>query len=358
MTLSLSKVYNPQPGWYRGDFHAHTHFSDGYFDPPQLAEVAKAEGLDFFAITDHNTIDSFPYFGDDPGLLVIPGIEVTFQEGHFNVFGIEGQREWVDPLLAERSWRDVKLGGRYQTTTEVMQAASAQGLLNSINHPLLKPWEWRDGATELSHLTCLEVWNDPSWPDNKRDNPRAVALWTELLDAGYRITAIGGSDYHRPVPPLNPPKPPDRLGLPSTYVYAGELSGRAILQALRQRRAYVSMGPTVTFRAHLNGATHDIGADLGPVSGEIRFEASVSGCASPATARIVRRYGEAVAEMEVVDGSASLAPSQRVDVDTPAWYRFDVLDREGMMLAITNPIFAGPARTPDRNTFGDFVSLE
>jgi hypothetical protein len=34
-----------------------------------------------------------------------------------------------------------------------------------------------------------------------------------------------------------------------------------------------------------------------------------------------------------------------------------VLDGNGLMLAITNPIFAGPIPTPTLNTYGDFVDV-
>ena len=36
-TLSLHAIHNPRPGWYRGDFHCHTLYSDGVLTPPELA---------------------------------------------------------------------------------------------------------------------------------------------------------------------------------------------------------------------------------------------------------------------------------------------------------------------------------
>ena len=40
----------------KADLHLHTDFSDGVLPPPRLAALARAEGLDFFAITDHNVL--------------------------------------------------------------------------------------------------------------------------------------------------------------------------------------------------------------------------------------------------------------------------------------------------------------
>ncbi|MGO4779040.1 CehA/McbA family metallohydrolase, partial [Lysobacter sp. 2RAB21] len=89
------------PGWYRGDLHMHTGHSDGSCASQAGAKVpcplfltaqaASAAGLDFIAVTEHNTVSHLadlrelqPYFDR---LLLIPGIEITTFQGHANVFG-------------------------------------------------------------------------------------------------------------------------------------------------------------------------------------------------------------------------------------------------------------------------------
>ena len=43
-------------GWYRGDCHVHSVRSHGgELTPGQLAAAARASGLDFIAVTEHNT---------------------------------------------------------------------------------------------------------------------------------------------------------------------------------------------------------------------------------------------------------------------------------------------------------------
>lgn len=352
--LSLSKVLNSKAGWYRGDFHVHTTFSDGHHSPQELAQMAKAEGLDFIAVTDHNSIAAFSEFGKDLDVLIIPGIEVTLTDGDFNVFGMEGWLDWMAHICAGEM--RTSLNGQYRTTTEVMRRTWSQGLLNSINHPLLKPWEWRDGATDLRYVHCLEIWNDPWWPDNVHGNPQAVALWTAWLNAGYRITAIGGSDFHF-FPGKVEGYPGERPGVPTTYVYAEELSGAAILASLRQRRAYVSIGPQVTFQAHANGATYDISADLGALSGEIEFTATISGSPDAARAELIKN-GSVIAEALVQGGQASLRLCDQVDAAQSAWHHLEVFDQDGQMLALTNPVFVGPRREPELYEFQDFLGGE
>lgn len=351
--LSLAQVRNPQPGWYRGDFHCHTNQSDGVHPPPELAQVARREGLDFFFITDHNTVAAYELFGDDQGVLILPGIEATYKRGHFNIFGVTERGAWLE-----------QVGGQYvdapaaadpfPTVTALMRETAARGLFNSINHPLLVPWAWEFPETELQYVHGLEIWNDPSWPDNARDNPRAVELWTRWLNAGWRLTALGGSDYHRPQPPAGQNKPAERLGRPSTYVYASNLSGAAILEAVRAQRAYVSLGPRVTFTAALAGQVFGIGADLGERAGRLELKAEVMECAAPAYARLLQN-GRPLAEASVTDGRAVLELQVALDPAEPAWFRLDVVAADGLMLAVTNPIFSGPRRAPAAGLFGDFV---
>ena len=263
----------PKPGWYRGDFHVHTTASDGFHSPSQVVEVARAKGLDFIAITDHNTVAAFAELAPRPDFVVIPGLEVTLDSGDFNVFGVAEERDWMKPVCTSRKRHP--LADDAWTTTALMRRTAMEGLLNSINHPLLHPWGWQDRATDLRYVHCLEVWNDPLWPDNVKANPEAVALWTAWLNAGYRVTAIGGSDYHAP-PGADERRPGEVLGLPTTYVYAEALSGAAILEGLHRHRVYVSIGPRVTFQAQAAGARYNIGDDLGEYDGEVEFSAAVT----------------------------------------------------------------------------------
>ncbi|MCC6454530.1 MAG: PHP domain-containing protein [Caldilineaceae bacterium] len=352
--LDLAHVVNPNPGWYGGDFHAHTHHSDGALTPPELAALARREGMDFLAITDHNSLGAYPHFGTTADLCIIPGVEVTYSAGHYNVFGLTQPAPWQQPvtqgpIVINHVEADID-------PDALLAQSAAAGMLNSINHPLLPPWAWLMAETDLRDIHCLEIWNDPSWPDNRVGNPLAVEMWTRWLNAGHRITAIGGSDYHRPVNKPGTIKPPDRLGTPRTYVYANELSGAAILEGLRRRQVYVSMGARVEFNAHHNGADYPIGADLGTQTGSIELTGTIAPLGRSGTARLLHN-GKILAEALLYGDAATLYATVELDPSTPAWFRLDVLDGNGLMLAITNPIFAGPVPTPTLNTYGDFVDV-
>lgn len=339
--------------WYRGDFHVHTSVSgDGATaHPTAVAEMAKDEGLDFLAITDHNTIEALAQVRSSRGVVVIPGMEVTLGTGHFNVFGIEGWQPWMEHLGLSEKDRSMTLG--HATGAGLMRRSAEAGLLTSINHPVLAPWAWEEEATDLRFVHCLEVWNDPYWPDNRFANPAAVKLWTRWLDSGLRITAIGGSDYHYP-PGLEEGKPGERLGYPSTYVGAGDLSVDAIIDGLRHRRAYVTIGPRVAFHAVVDETVYVIGDEVKIWDGEIELAASVElSTVTAAHARIVSHTG-VVAEQPVHRELSGLRWTVGVHPTPAEWYRLEVIGPDGELLAITNPIFFGSQQAPHLQTYGDF----
>jgi predicted metal-dependent phosphoesterase TrpH len=64
------------------DLHMHTTFSDGKLTPEELVAAAKAAGLHYIAITDHDTIDGVRHLYESggmsiKGLNIIPGIEFS-----------------------------------------------------------------------------------------------------------------------------------------------------------------------------------------------------------------------------------------------------------------------------------------
>ncbi|BBB93102.1 MAG TPA: PHP domain-containing protein [Methylomusa anaerophila] len=66
------------------DLHIHTTFSDGRLNPLEIVDQAKAAGLRYIAITDHDTVDGYimlrsaGYLANcDDNITIIPGIEFS-----------------------------------------------------------------------------------------------------------------------------------------------------------------------------------------------------------------------------------------------------------------------------------------
>lgn len=357
MTQPNADTIRLWPGWFKGDFHAHTNHSDGWLTPPQLLAHARDCGLDFFTSTDHNLISAHDQFGDHPDMLIIRGVEVTMRYGHFNVFGLNEHADWLDtlPTTREAYTAHMQTGETTYTPTELMQITKKAGLYNSVNHPLLEPWEWRDGDTDLRYVDFLEIWNDPTWPDNDIGNPEAIALWTRLLNAGHRLTAIGGTDLHdiRPKPqPDGTIIAGDRLNQPTTYVYAPELSTNGIMIGLKNRHAYVTMEPEIAFGLTIGDQTAMLGDDLGNATGTATLQASTHGTGT-LTLQLLRN-GDIISAATATN-AVCLQHTITLDGTTPAWFRIDIRDSHNNFLAVSNPIFTGTPIEPTDNRIGAFL---
>jgi predicted metal-dependent phosphoesterase TrpH len=210
------------PGWYRGDLQCHTYHSDAKGAPETLHRTARREGLDFLAVTDHNTTTAHAAWFDrdvsaDP--VFIPAYEFTTAAGHGNVFGA---REVADFRISNS--KDVQgMVGRLR----------ARGHLFSINHD--KPdihWTY-----DLPEIDCMEVWQAP-W---LAGNHFSLARYQERLASGLRITAIGGSDFHQPE--ADDAGNLATLARPCTFLWCEELSVAGVLDALRAGRSFVTEAP-------------------------------------------------------------------------------------------------------------------
>ncbi|HEY8437122.1 MAG TPA: CehA/McbA family metallohydrolase [Candidatus Limnocylindrales bacterium] len=213
-----------RPGWVRGDLHCHTRYSDGDSWPAEMLHAAAEAGLDFLGVTDHNNVAHHAEYGTGGGVwpVVIPGVEVTTYGGHWNVWGTDRWWEFREPTgpAVERAMRE----------------AADSGAFVSVNHP--KPfgpaWEYDTvGAAD-----AIEVWNGP-WAGL---NSRSLAFWEQLLRAGRRLIAVGGSDTHVLRGEDRDPRHAVALGTPTTWVRAGP-EPDAIVRGLRSGQTFVSASP-------------------------------------------------------------------------------------------------------------------
>lgn len=228
--------------WYKGDFHSHTVHSDGYNTIEEYAEAAERLGLDFLAITDHNTWSHFEEIANRKprGAFLIPGEEVTTFWGHANVWGLG---TWVD-------FRATDAAAMNRTIAWVHE----RGGLFSPNHPK-QGWPWEFVGAEDFRVT--EAWQGV-W---RFFNDESLAFWEERLRADRQIVAVGGSDCHGLSPAYQPQPWP--LGTPCTWVYAPEpLSEAGILDAIRAGHVFVSEdpgGPFLDYTAECAGRTYMTG---------------------------------------------------------------------------------------------------
>jgi len=221
--------------WLKGDLHVHSVHSDGDASVGEIARRARQLGLDFVAITDHNTVSQLRDFSHTAGVLLIPGEEVTTYYGHMNVLGV---KEWVDfRITSERQAR------------MLIEHVKGRGYLPVINHPKPLGPEWRLGNVELAGY--VEVWQGV-WEFN---NYVSLKLVDDLLLRGSWVGMVGGSDAHK----VRREEEAGifRLGHPTTWVNVEERSVRGVLEGIRKGRVIVTenpSGPFLTLKAPKPGS--------------------------------------------------------------------------------------------------------
>ncbi|PIO00613.1 hypothetical protein COT72_00050 [archaeon CG10_big_fil_rev_8_21_14_0_10_43_11] len=73
---------------YKLDMHVHSRYSDGTNSVKELIRATKHQGIDGFALTDHDTLKGLAHVKNTRAL-VIPGCEISTQGGHVLAYGIQ-----------------------------------------------------------------------------------------------------------------------------------------------------------------------------------------------------------------------------------------------------------------------------
>jgi hypothetical protein len=316
-------VAKGQPGWYRGDIHAHTIHSDAAWDVPELVAAARQIGLDFVTLTDHNTTSALPQMAAQatPDLLTMGGMELTTFWGHAVCLGAT---KWID-------WRVDAAG---EQMGRIAEEQARQGALFIIAHPqdegdpVCTGCRWVYPAMRPGPARLVEVWNgfwESTNPHEK--NEGSLALWYTWLNGGHRLVATAGSDAHGPGH--------HRAGVGFNVVYARELSQPAILEGLANGRVYLSAGPTLTFFARNGaGASAQIGERLA-VHSQVTLQAAWQDAPAGAQLRLVCN-GEIIDQRPAAGAGDAL---WTVAVESGQWYVLELRRDDGWMAALTNPIF-------------------
>lgn len=172
-----------------GEMHCHTRLSCAKWvhrdlaTPFELIDRAFSIGLDFIAITDHDSQEAFPLVEDyakEKGIVVIPSVEITTRSNrlsrrrtHILAYGVEKKVP---------SRRSVK---------ETIVSIHEQGGLAVVAHPFCSRY---GKVLYIGHqvgdyaFDAVEVFNSDELP---LDNMRAQALALVL-----NLPGIGGSDAH------------------------------------------------------------------------------------------------------------------------------------------------------------------
>lgn len=218
--------------WMPFELHTHTNHSDGTHTLIELASNAKNLGFAGIALTDHSTMAGFVECGkavSATGIHIIRGMEWTTFYGHVLILKID---EYVD-------WRDLGPSDLHKGIKAVHNQNGIVGVAHPfrVGSPMCTGCYWNYEVNDWSDIDYIEVWSGV-FPSLSDFNLRAFQLWTELLNQGYRITAVSGRDWHGSKPEGEP--------LAATYLAIPEEGSDVeckAVDALKTGAVSVSMGP-------------------------------------------------------------------------------------------------------------------
>lgn len=213
------------------DFHMHTVFSDGEVWPTVRVREAWAEGLDAIAITDHDTytphrddvkVDLWrPYqialpVAQDVGILLVPGVEITRGNLHFNALFVK------DPTV----FAALEL-------IPALQKAREQDAFAFWNHP-----GWRGKAEWWPPIAA--AYGEGLFQAIEMVNGTEVYAESYPWVGEKKLGIVANTDVHTPLPIGQPNRK-----RPITLVFAKSADLDGIREALFARRSAAWLGEDV-----------------------------------------------------------------------------------------------------------------
>ena len=243
--IDPGRVARQEEAWYHGDFHMHSWHSNEHGPMPErFVKIAVEAGLDFMPVTEYVVGHHWDEYGTvqdaNREVLIWPGREIITYFGHMQCIG-----ETPSFIEYRHGFEDV-------VASDIQKAVIAADALFQVNHPttfdrgILRSlcrgcaFDLRD-EIDWNAVDTIEVLTGPALVGHKVpwrrvwvevENPfmgSAIKFWEGLLNAGYQITAVCGSDV----------KLGKGLGTCATAVWSDGLSRAALAKALREGRAYV-----------------------------------------------------------------------------------------------------------------------
>lgn len=168
------------------DLHTHTKppSDDSFLEPSQLIQRSKQAGLDAICFTEHDWFwdkDALAGLVREHDFLVLPGVELNTDEGHYLVFGLE----------------EYSFGMHH--TEYLRQAVDEVGGVMILAHPYRRQYHQGDDIADAVEQYCrspffrlvdtIEVLNGRA---TETQNEFSQELCRRL-----NLKAIGGSDAHQ-----------------------------------------------------------------------------------------------------------------------------------------------------------------
>ena len=211
-------LYETMP--MKGDFHSHSHRSDGQRDPSALAGFYREQGYDCFALTDHNRFypggEIDEVYGEiDKGFLRIRGEEIHAPTSPVHIVHVGGKESVAAKYFNEPEKYSVEIAEyekrvpesipekyayRYARAMWATDKIHEVGGLAIFPHPYWRPKnlvynDCDEFAAILLKSGMFDAYELVGGMGQVGIN-RSVNLWSELRAEGLDISVVGSSDVH------------------------------------------------------------------------------------------------------------------------------------------------------------------
>lgn len=190
----------------RVDLHCHSLHSDGTLTPEQIAQNLYNAGVQYAALTDHNTLAGLLAFRQalsQYGIGYISGIEITTEHKnqviHLLAYGFDVDNIKLNSLLNKKEYKNrtseyTQLQS-FLTASEIIKLIHEAGGIVSLAHPLQTEPDFKKLKNLVNDLKDLELDGiEAIYSSNTPDNE--VKLLNLSTKKNLLITA--GTDYHSP----------------------------------------------------------------------------------------------------------------------------------------------------------------
>lgn len=235
------RVLLPENRYYKANFHCHTTVSDGRLSPEETKAAYQKEGYSIIAFTDHRKYVWHTEL-DDENFLALAALEMDLTEQdkdwpiaktyHLNLFDTDPtqDRSGID-FLPDFAYGDLEGMNRY------IARMNGLGFLVCYNHPYWSLQNYED-YKDLQGLFAMEIYNYGCETEGLYGfSPQA---YDEMLRCGHRLCALATDDNHN-VFPFGTAGCDSFGGF--VQIAADKLDYPSVIQALRDKRFYWSMGP-------------------------------------------------------------------------------------------------------------------
>lgn len=316
----MVQVCEREPGWIAGDSHMHTIHSDGITTENVVAIAAKAEGLDYAILTDHNTISGTEEFLShrDEKFIPIRGEEVSMPHYHMNVLNT-WRKVAVKEITPEETVKNVEYqSGRNRKTGVFLNHPG-----KDVGKPGSKEYEENPGWAPGKSWWVLDEVHEVVTIENAPFEP-----WFKRLNEGRKIAHIWNTDTHDAY--HYPP------GMARQYVYVGDdFSASAIVKAIVEGHSFSTRGDGALLFLYVDGHIPGETIELSKPS-EVMVRIKCRSAKGISKVEIISE-GEAVRSFQCFD-SHTFDAEFSLEIDSDTWILSRAYIKEDVA-AFTNPVY-------------------